>query len=77
MIALWMHEPSSKKLGYFRSYRDIGEFLSQNGETGKYFAIPKNIKSLAGMKEIEVINHGYSKEDDEMFIEITMEGSNY
>ena len=29
------------------------------------------------MKEIEVINHGYSEDDDEMDIEITMEGSNY
>ena len=77
MIALWMYEPSDKKMGYFRSYRDIGEFLSKNGETGKYFAIPKNIKSIAGMKEIEVINHGYSEDDDEMSIEVTMEGSEY
>ena len=77
MIALWMYEPSDKKKGYFRSYRDIGEFLSKNGETGKYFAIPKNIKSIAGMKEIEVINHGYSEDDDEMSIEVTMEGSEY
>ena len=77
MITLQMYEPNEKRLGYFRSYRDIGEFLSKNGETGKYFAIPNNIKSLAGIQEIEVTNHGYSEEDDDMFIEITMEGSDY
>ena len=77
MITLRMYEPNEKRVGYFRSYRDIGEFLSKNGETGKYFAIPKNIKSLAGIKEIEVINHGYSEDDDAIDIEVAMEGSNY
>ena len=42
------------RLGYFKSYRDIGEWLSKNGETGTYHAIPKNIVSIAGIKEIKV-----------------------
>ena len=61
----------NKKIGYFKSYKDIGEYLSVNGETGKYYAVPKNIKSIVGMKEINVKK--YSDDD----IEIEMEGSYY
>ena len=77
MISLVMYEPYQEKLGIFKSYKDIGEFLSKQGKTGRYFAIPKNIKSIAGMKEITVINHGYSSDDDAIDIEVNMEGSNY
>ena len=65
------------RIGYFKSYRAIGDYLAKHGETGKYYAIPKNITSLAGMKEINVINHGFSEDDDEMDIEVCMEGSYY
>ena len=76
MISL-RNTDTKERIGYFKSYRAIGEFLSKHGETGKYYAIPENIKSIAGMKEINVINHGYSKDDDAMDIEVEMEGSNY
>jgi len=70
-------EGNKERIGYFKSYKSIGEYLAKHGETGKYYAIPKNITMLAGMKEINVINHGFSEDDDEMDIEIEMEGSYY
>lgn len=54
MISLRKEGKNTKREGYFRSYQAIGEYLAKNGETGKYYAIPKNIISLAGMKEINV-----------------------
>ncbi|MBC8500021.1 MAG: hypothetical protein H8D39_05820 [Candidatus Atribacteria bacterium] len=65
-----------KKYGYFRSYRDIGEFLDCNGETGKYYVIPKNIKSIAGIKEINVKKY-WNEYDKKWDREIEMEGSYY
>lgn len=76
MISL-MDTNGKGRIGYFKSYKAIGDYLANHGETGKYYAIPKNITSLAGMKEINVINHGFSKDDDAMDIEIEMEGSRY
>ena len=52
-----------KREGYFRSYKAIGEYLAENGETGTYYAIPKNIKSIAGMKEIHVIKYWVDDEE--------------
>ncbi len=65
-----------KKFGYFRSYRDIGKFLARNGETGKYYAIPKNIKTIAGIKEINVTKY-WDKYNNKYDREIEMEGSYY
>ena len=75
MISLVRLDPK-EKFGYFRSYRDIGEFLAKSGETGKYYAIPKNIKTIAGIKEINVKKYWdeYEKKWDR---EIEMEGSYY
>jgi len=60
-----------QRLGFFRSYVQIGEWLTLHGTTGTYWAIPGNIKTLAGMKEIHVV------ELDEGEREIEMEGSYY
>ena len=76
MISL-MDANGKGRIGYFKSYKAIGDYLSNHGETGKYYAIPGNITSLAGMKEINVINHGFSEDDNAMDIEIEMGGSNY
>ena len=70
MISL-IDSTRNKKIGLFKSYVAIGEYLSKNGETGKYYAVPQNIKSIAGMKEINVVK--YSDGD----VEIEMEGSYY
>jgi len=76
MISLRKAEKNSKREGYFKSYEAIGEYLAKHGETGKYYAIPKNIKSLAGMREINV--EKYWDEDLERWErEIEMEGSYY
>jgi len=53
MISLRQHGKDYRE-GYFRSYIDIGNYLATNGETGIYYAIPKNISSIAGMKRINV-----------------------
>lgn len=63
-------ERSCKKCGRFRSYVAIGEWLVKHGETGKYYALPDNIKSIAGMKIINV-----EKINNERIIE--MDGSYY
>ena len=76
MISL-RQDKTKQRIGFFRSYKAIGEYLAKFGETGKYYAIPKTIATLAGMKEINVINHGFSKDDDAMDIEVEMEGSYY
>ncbi len=65
-----------KKYGYFRSYVEIGEFLAKNGETGKYYAVPKNIKSIAGIKEINVKKY-WDKYNERWDREIEMDGSYY
>ncbi len=70
MISL-INLSSKKKIGYFKSYTAIGEYLAEHGETGSYYAMPCNIKSIAGIKEIHVIKHSHND------IEIEMEGSNY
>ena len=68
MISLVMNEPRRERVGSFKSYVDIGEYLSKHGETGKYFAIPDNIKSIAGMREIIVINHGPTPKEKVLII---------
>jgi len=75
MISLVRLDPK-EKLGYFRSYRDIGEFLAKSGETGKYYATPKNIKTVAGIKEINVKKY-WDEYDKKWNREIEMEGSYY
>jgi len=75
MISLLRLKPK-EKLGYFKSYITIGEFLAKNGETGKYYAIPKNIKSIAGIKEINVKKY-WDKYNKKYEREIEMEGSYY
>ena len=62
--------------GYFKSYKDIGEYLAQNGETGIYYAIPKNIRTIAGIKEIKVEKY-WDKYLGRYEREIVMEGSYY
>jgi len=65
-----------ERIGFFRGYRDIGKWLANNGETGTYYAIPKNIRSIAGIKEIKVKK--YWDEDLEQWErEICMNGSYY
>jgi len=61
----------NKKIGCFKSYKDIGEYLSINGESGKYYVRPKNSRSIVAIKEINV--RKYSNDD----IEIEMGGSYY
>ena len=75
MISLKMIGKKERE-GFFKSYREIGKYLAENGETGKYYAIPKNIKSIAGMKEIRVEKYWdeYQKKWER---EIEMEGSYY
>jgi len=76
MISLRKEGKNTEREGYFRSYKAIGEYLAKNGETGRYYAIPKNIVSLAGMKEINVTK--YWDEDLERWErEIEMQGSYY
>ena len=66
------------RIGYFKSYKAIGEYLANHGETGKYYAIPKNIKSIAGIKEIYVKQYEMAEEDGGgIGREIEMEGSCY
>ena len=75
MISLRKQDKKERE-GFFRSYRAIGEYLVENGETGIYYAIPRNIKSTAGMKEIKVEKYW----DDDLKRwerEIEMEGSYY
>ena len=56
--------------------RCASKSMEQYGETGRYYAIPKNIVSLAGMKEINVTK--YWDEDLERWErEIEMQGSYY
>jgi len=62
---------AGQREGFFKSYKAIGEYLAQHGETATYWARPLNISTIAGLKEIHVIKHA---SDD---IEIEMEGSNY
>ena len=65
-----------KKIGVFKSYRDIGEWLSRHGETGKYYAIPKNIRNIGGIRVINV--EKYRREEDGKWDRIIeMEGSCY
>ena len=66
-------EGKSQREGFFKSYRAIGEYLAEHGETGTYWAIPRNIKSIAGMKEIKVTE--YYDEVEGLQREIVMEGS--
>lgn len=75
MISL-RRDGQKERIGYFRSYRAIGEYLAEHGETGKYWAIPKNIVSLAGIKEINVVKF-WDKYQEKWDREIEMEGSHY
>lgn len=54
---------NGKREGYFRSYKAIGLWLAEHGETGTYYAIPSGIKSIAGMKSIHVIKAWENDED--------------
>lgn len=63
--------PVTERIRSFRSYRDIGKYLSKHGRTGTYHAVPRGIKSIAGIKEITVVR--YTKDD----ISIDMDGSYY
>jgi len=67
---------AKEKIGYFKSYIAIGEFLANNGKTGKYYAMSKNIKSIAGIKEINVKKY-WNKYNKKYEREIEMEGSYY
>jgi len=67
---------NKERIGYFRSYSQIGEWLAKNGETGRYYAIPKNITSLAGMREINVRKY-WDEYEERYDREIEMEGSYY
>jgi len=68
---------TSVKVGVFRSYHDIGEWLVKHGETGDYWAIPKGIGSIAGMRKISVTRHRKRPDALEAEVEIDMEGSYY
>ena len=73
-----LHPLKRVRIGSFRSYRAIANWLSENGETGIYYAIPTNIKSLAGIKEIHVCKYWNAESDREEAgwdREIEMEGS--
>ena len=61
---------SFEDCGTYRSYADIGNYLRRRGKLGKYYAIPNNITTLAGIREINVTKHQYGKE-------VEMEGSIY
>jgi len=75
MISLRKDQKKERE-GYFKSYKAIGEYLAENGETGRYYAIPKNIVSIAGIKEINVKK--YWDDDLERWErEIEMGGSYY
>lgn len=62
--------------GFFKSYVLVGKYLVEHGETGLYYAIPKNIKSIAGMKEINVKKY-WDEDLKQWEREIEMEGSYY
>ena len=69
---------TGKNEGSFRSYIAIGKYLAEQGETGVYYAIPSNIKSIAGMKRIDVTKRWEDDEDGARYErEIIMEGSYY
>jgi hypothetical protein len=74
-----------KRLGFFKSYKEIGEFLLKNGQTGTYYAWPRNaINPMVVMKTIQVVRrpteriklaNGSFEEEPE--VEVTMDGSRY
>jgi len=77
MVMISLRRDGNKvRMGYFRSYKAIGEWLAKHGETAKYWAIPKNIVSVAGMKEINVIKY-WDKYKECWEREIEMEGGYY
>ena len=67
---------NSEYCGKFKSYLAIGEWLANNGETGKYYATPSGITSIAGIKEINVVKY-WDNEQERWAREIEMEGSCY
>jgi len=75
MISLRKDQEKERE-GYFKSYKEIGEYLARHGETGRYYAIPKNIVSIAGMKEINVEKY-WDEDLGKWEREIEMEGSYY
>lgn len=75
MISL-RKEHRKEREGYFKSYKAVGEYLAENGETGRYYAIPKNIVSIAGMKEINVRKY-WDEYQEKWEREIRMGGSYY
>jgi hypothetical protein len=80
MISLTLRDKDGKpikKIGLFKSYRAIGEYLVKHGEVGKYYAMAKNIKSLAGIKEISVNKRWFDEDLQEWDAEVEMEGSYY
>ena len=62
------------KLGTFKSYKEIGEWLAENGETGSYYVLPANMTSLAAIKEIKVDKY-WDEYEKRWEREIEMEGS--
>jgi len=66
----------SEHCGKFKSYAEIGEWLANNGETGKYYAIPSGIVGIAGIKDINVVKY-WDDEQEQWEREIEMEGSYY
>ena len=80
MISLTLRDKGGKpikKIGSFKSYRAIGEYLVKHGKVGKYFAMAKNIKTLAGIKEISVNKRWFDEDLQEWDAEVKMEGSYY
>lgn len=78
MIALALRDENGKpikKIGRFKSYKEIGYYLIKHGEVGKYYAMPLNIKTLAGIKEISVNARWFDEDLQEWDAEIEMEGS--
>ena len=80
MISLTLRDEDGKpikKIGLFKSYRTIGEYLVKHGEVGRYYAMPLNIKTLAGIKEISVNKRWFDEDLQEWDAEVEMEGSFY
>ena len=69
-----INNENPKREGDFKSYVAIGEYLAEHGETGIYFAIPRNIKSIAGMRKIKVEKY-WDEYQEKWEREIVMEGS--
>ena len=74
MISLILN--NKEKIGHFKSYKAIGEYLAENGKTGKYYALPKNIINIAGIKEINIKKY-WDKYNGKWEREIEMDGSYY